>query len=95
MNKNYKNRKKKIQRYLRVTRIKRAISSRFISTIITTTVGWLVTGDPLIGLSIGAFDTFIKLVTYYIHESLWEKKITKDIRDIKYKIKKKSNERYN
>ena len=91
MNNNYKNRKKKINRYLRIARIKRSISSRFISTIITTIVGWLVTGDPLVGLSIGAFDTFIKLITYYIHESLWEKKITKDIR----KIKKKSNERYN
>lgn len=89
MSKDYKNRKKKIHRYLRNTRLKRAVSSRVISTIITTTVGWFVTGDPFIGLSIGAFDTFLKFITYYIHEGWWEKKMSKDIREIKDKFKKK------
>lgn len=87
MSKNYKNRKYKIRKYLKFTRIKRAISSRIISTIITIFVSWAVTGDPLLGLGIGAIDTLIKLFTYYIHESLWEKKITKDIRKIKKKFK--------
>lgn len=89
MGKRYKERKKEIYKYLRITRIKRAITSRLISTIITTIIGWLVTGDPFIGLSIGAFDTFLKLITYYIHEGWWEKKMSKDIREIKDKFKKK------
>lgn len=89
MSKYYKNRKKKIYRYLRNTRIKRAISSRVISTIVTTTICWLVTGDPFIGLSVGAFDTLIKLVIYYVHEGWWERKMSKDIREIKDKFKRK------
>lgn len=88
MGKRYKERKKEIYKYLRITRIKRAITSRLISTIITTIIGWLVTGDPFVGLSIGAVDTLIKLFTYYIHEGWWERKISKDIRKIKYKFKK-------
>ena len=46
--------KEKIQRYLIITRIKRACSARIISLIVTTLVGWMVTGNPIIGLSIGA-----------------------------------------
>ena len=88
-----KKKTKKIQRYLTITRIKRAISSRLISTIVTCLVGWLVTGNPYIGLSIGAVDMVIKLGLYYIHETLWEKKMTKDIRKIKKKYSK--NERKN
>lgn len=88
-----KKRRRKIQRYLTITRVKRAISARIISTIVTFLVGWVVTGNPYIGLSIGAVDMVIKLGLYYIHETLWEKKMTKDIRKIKKKYSK--NERKN
>ena len=83
-----KKRNQKIKRYLTVTRIKRAISARVISTVVTVLIGWLVTGNPYIGLSIGAADMVIKLGLYYMHESLWEKKMTKDIKKIKKKYKK-------
>ena len=76
-------RKDKIKRYLVITRIKRAFSARFISLIVTILVGWLVTGNPIIGLTIGAVDTLIKLGLYYTHETMWEKKMTKDIKEIK------------
>ena len=85
-----KKRVKKIKRYLTVTRIKRAISARLISTFVTITIGWLVTGNPYIALSIGAADTLVKLFLYYIHETLWEKKMTKDIKKIKKKYNKTS-----
>ena len=75
--------KTKINRYLTITRIKRAMSARVISVIVTTLVGWVVTGNPYIGLSIGAVDMLIKLGLYYLHETIWEKKMTKDIRKIK------------
>ena len=83
-----KKRRQKIKRYLTVTRVKRAISARIISVIVTSLVGWAVTGNPYIGLSIGAADMVIKLGLYYIHESLWEKKMTKDIKKIKKKYTK-------
>lgn len=76
---------KKIKKYLTVTRIKRAISARVISVIVTTLVGWAVTGNPYVGLSIGAVDMLLKLGLYYLHETLWEKKMTKDIKKIKIK----------
>jgi len=75
--------KDKIKRYLRLTRIKRAFTARIASLFITFLVGWLVTGDIRIGLSIGAIDTIIKLFIYYGHESIWENKMTKDIKQIK------------
>ena len=76
-------RKDKIKRYLIVTRIKRAFSARVISLIVTSLVGWAITGNPLIGLSIGAADLVIKLFLYYGHETVWEKKMAKDIKEIK------------
>jgi len=79
--------KEKIQRYLIITRIKRACSARIISLIVTTLVGWVVTGNPLIGLSIGAIDLIAKLVLYYGHETIWEKKMSKDIKEIKVNYK--------
>jgi len=88
-----KKRREKIKRYLTITRVKRAISARLISTVVTVLVGWLVTGNPYIGLSIGAADMAIKLGLYYIHETLWEKKMTKDIKKIKKKYTK--NEKKN
>jgi uncharacterized membrane protein len=87
-NKKKNNRKivrKKIQKYLKITRVKRAIISRIISIIVTFLIGWVVTGNPFIGLSIGAADTIFKLVIYYFYEGWWERKITKDIRKIKHK----------
>jgi len=75
--------KEKIKRYLIITRIKRAISARVISIIVTSLVGWAITGDPLIGLSIGAVDAIIKICIYYTHETIWEKKMSKDIKKIK------------
>lgn len=87
-NKKKSNRKivrKKIHRYLKITRVKRAVISRIISIIVTFLIGWLLTGDPFIGLSIGAADTIFKLVIYYFYEGWWERKITKDIRKIKNK----------
>ncbi len=80
-----KSTRKKIQKYLRITRIKRAIISRFISIVVTFLVGWVMTGNPFVGLSIGAADTIFKIIIYYYYEGWWEKRITKDIRKIKDK----------
>lgn len=75
--------KDKIKRYLVVTRIKRAFSARVVSLIITSLVGWLVTGNPIIGISIGMVDAIFKIGVYYCHETIWERKMTNDIKKIK------------
>jgi len=82
--------KYKIKKYLIITRIKRAITSRIISLIITFFVGWLLTGDITAGLLISSVDTVFKLIMYYIHETIWEKKIRKDIKTLKKNEKNKS-----
>ena len=75
--------KYKIKKYLVATRIKRALISGIISIIITFLVGWILTGNPFVGLSIGAADTVFKLLLYYYYEGWWEKKMSKDIKKIK------------
>ncbi len=72
-----------IRRYLRITRIKRSFTARILSVLITTLVGWAITGNPFVGFTIGLADLSIKIFTYYFHESVWESKMTKDIRKIK------------
>ncbi len=51
--------------------ISKALSWRFIATLITFTVAWLVTGKLTFAVEIGVADTLIKLGAYYFHERLW------------------------
>ncbi len=80
-----KSKNEKIRKYLRWTRIKRALTARTISLIITAFVAWILTGNPWLGLSIGLFDAIFKIGVYYCHETLWERKMTNDIKKIKQK----------
>ena len=73
----------KIKKYLIWTRVKRACTARIVSLIVTSLVGWAITGNPLVGLSIGAMDFIIKMFLYYGHETIWERKMAKDIKQIK------------
>ncbi len=91
----YNKRKKEIHKYLRIIRLKRTVSYRVISYLMTTTIGWLVTGDPFVGLSIGAADALIKLILYYFHETWWERITTKGIKKIKNKNKNGKFKKYN
>ena len=54
-----------------VRTISKALSWRFIATLITFTVAWLVTGKLTFAVEIGIVDTLIKLGAYYFHERLW------------------------
>ena len=81
--------KEKIQKYLRFTRVKRACTARIISVFITISVGWFLTDDFKLGLSLGAIDTVIKLFIYYGHETIWEQKMTRDIKKIKNSYRKR------
>ncbi len=91
----YNKRKREIHKYLRLVRIKRTVSYRVISYLLTTAIGWIVTGDPFVGLSIGAVDTLIKLVAYYCHEIWWERTTNKGIKKIKNKHKNEKFKKHN
>ncbi len=46
---------------------------RLIGTIDTILLGWLVSGDPTIGLTVGGAELFTKMILYYLHERMWYK----------------------
>jgi uncharacterized membrane protein len=54
-----------------VRTISKALSWRFIATLVTFTVALLVTGKLTFAVEIGVADTLIKLGAYYFHERLW------------------------
>ena len=51
----------------------KTFSWRLVGTIDTVVFGWIITGDPLIGLKIGLFETVSKMLLYFGHEKLWYK----------------------
>lgn len=54
--------------------LKKTITWTVISFLVTASVGWIVTGDIFIGLTVGAADRLIKMFLYYYHERMWHKK---------------------
>jgi len=36
-------------------------------------LGWLVSGDPKVGMTIGSLEVFTKMILYYVHERTWYK----------------------
>jgi uncharacterized membrane protein len=36
-------------------------------------LGWIITGNPIMGLKIGALELLTKFILYYIHERIWVK----------------------
>jgi uncharacterized membrane protein len=54
-----------------VRTIIKALSWRFVATLITFTVAWIVTGELAFAAEIGLADTVIKLGAYYFHERTW------------------------
>ncbi len=51
--------------------IAKTITWRVGGTIDTIALGWLISGDPTIGLSVGAAELVTKIVLYYFHERVW------------------------
>ena len=51
----------------------KTFSWRAIGTIDTIIFGWIITGNPLSGLKIGAFEVLTKMLLYFFHEKLWYK----------------------
>uniref|UniRef100_A0A6C0H0J5 DUF2061 domain-containing protein n=1 Tax=viral metagenome TaxID=1070528 RepID=A0A6C0H0J5_9ZZZZ len=53
--------------------ITKAFSWRAVGTLDTIFLAWLITKDPLTGLTIGAAEFITKTVLYYFHDLLWDK----------------------
>ncbi|MGA0277491.1 MAG: DUF2061 domain-containing protein [Candidatus Kariarchaeum pelagius] len=53
--------------------ILKTITWRIVGTIDTIILGWLISGDPTIGLSVGGAELATKMILYYIHERVWYK----------------------
>ena len=58
--------------YVSKTRsILKAVSWRIVGTLDTMALGWIITGNPIMGLKIGALELLTKFILYYIHERIW------------------------
>tara|TARA_Y100000310_G_scaffold230794_1_gene233332 strand:+ start:54402 stop:54620 length:219 start_codon:yes stop_codon:yes gene_type:complete len=53
--------------------VSKTLTWRVIGTLDTILLGWLVSGDPKIGFTIGFFESITKMVLYYFHERIWYK----------------------
>ena len=51
--------------------ILKTITWRIVGTIDTVLLGWLISGNPTIGLSVGGAELATKMILYYIHERAW------------------------
>ena len=59
---------------MKVTKLRsilKTISWRIVGTLDTMFLGWIITGDPLLGLKIGTLELFTKMILYYFHERVW------------------------
>jgi len=53
--------------------ILKTLTWRVVGTIDTMLLGWLVSGDPMVGITIGSFEVVTKMILYFIHERIWYK----------------------
>ena len=51
--------------------ILKTITWRLVGTIDTVMLGWIISGDPTIGLKVGGFELITKMILYYLHERVW------------------------
>ena len=53
--------------------ILKTFSWRFIGTLDTFTISWIITGNLFTGVKIGLIETISKMILYFCHEKLWYK----------------------
>jgi len=53
--------------------VAKTLTWRFIATGTTVLLAWIISGDPMIGLQVGAWEFILKLLLYYVHERVWYK----------------------
>ena len=53
--------------------IAKTFTWRITATFTTMIIAWIVSGDPMTGLTVGGVEFFIKMPVYYLHERAWYK----------------------
>ena len=53
--------------------ITKTITYRIFGTLTSFAIGYVVSGDYKVGLSVGIGDLLIKPLVYFIHERVWRK----------------------
>ena len=51
----------------------KTLTWRIVGTVDTILLSWYISGDPLIGLSIGGAEVVTKMILYFIQERVWYK----------------------
>jgi len=51
--------------------IAKTLTWRFVGTLDTIILSWLITGNPLTGVKIGISEVITKMILYYFHERVW------------------------
>ena len=51
--------------------IVKTMTWRVTASLTTFIIAWTLTGDLLIGASIGSIEAFAKIFLYYFHERIW------------------------
>ena len=49
----------------------KTITWRITASLTTFLIAWILTGDILIGASIGSIEAIAKIFLYYFHERIW------------------------
>ncbi|MDA9616191.1 DUF2061 domain-containing protein [Candidatus Pelagibacter sp.] len=51
--------------------ITKTLTWRVTASLTTFIIAWILTGDLLIGVSIGSIEAMAKFFLYYFHERIW------------------------
>ena len=49
----------------------KTLTWRITASLTTFIIAWILTGDILIGASIGSIEAIAKIFLYYFHERIW------------------------
>ena len=53
--------------------IVKTLTWRVTASLTTFVIAWVLTGDLLIGATIGSIEAIAKIFLYYFHERIWNK----------------------
>ncbi|MBI5724447.1 MAG: DUF2061 domain-containing protein [Planctomycetes bacterium] len=57
----------------RLRTVVKSLTWRICGLLVTVATAWIITRNVEIAASIGAVDTAVKIVAYYLHERMWLK----------------------
>jgi uncharacterized membrane protein len=55
----------------RLRHIFKTITWRIVGTLDTLFIAWILSGDIIVGMTIGGIEVITKMILYYLHERVW------------------------